>query len=142
MIYLSPKGSKNSNELDKVGSWIYNHLDKEITTLIVGDFNFTEAKWIADSFTTGSQCSSDFIEIFKTCNFTQLITNPTRGNSILDLVFVNPEESIHSILVGPPLNNMCDHNSVSMAVNQKNIKNKLDKKTISGLSKSRLWKYK
>ena len=128
MIYLSPKGSKNSNELDKVGSWIYNHLDKEITTLIVGDFNFTEAKWIADSFTTGSQCSSDFIEIIKTCNFTQHITNPTRGNSILDLVFVNSEQAVHSILVGPPLNNMCDHNSISMAVILKNIKNKLDKK--------------
>ena len=75
---------------------------------IVGDFNLGQIDW---TDLTGNSESEDFLETIQDCFLSQHITEPTRGNNILDLVLSNRENLISNVEVGNELANS-DHKEI------------------------------
>jgi hypothetical protein len=106
-IYRSPSSSLINNEsLTSIFECIgQSNFDFKV---IVGDFNSPDIDWkMLDASTTCRfllDCSLD--------NFlTQLVDTPTRGNHILDLMFVNDPSFVSSVLVNEPFPGS-DHSTV------------------------------
>ena len=71
------------------------------TTIICGDFNLPSNRGL-----------SRFSDVLVEKGFSQYVNSPTRGNNLLDLVFVNDDFAVSGVVVGPPFSTS-DHNSVS-----------------------------
>mgnify|MGYP000176344217 CR=1 FL=1 len=82
--------------------------------IITGDFNLPGISWVDES------CSTTFERaFFNTChglNLQQLVTEPTRGNSLLDLVFVIKDTINCSVSNFAPIST-CDHECILLATN-------------------------
>lgn len=76
--------------------------------LLVGDFNYREIKW--DTFVWPHKCD-DFMETILDCNLVQRVGDPTRGDSILDLIFSSDEDLVSNVSIREGLGTS-DHNSV------------------------------
>ena len=74
--------------------------------IICGDFNYRDLK---------SSASKNLQELCKSQNFSQLVTFPTRGSNILDLVLTNSPEIVTSLTSEPSFSSS-DHNSLSFNV--------------------------
>jgi hypothetical protein len=83
-------------------------------TIITGDFNCRNIDWAnINSPYDGIQDALLKLSIFE--GFEQVVSTPTRGDNILDLVFTNEPLAICNVNVGPPLGNS-DHCKVSFNV--------------------------
>ena len=84
--------------------------------ILTGDFNLPIINWSLDAINGGSY--SDRTQALHLQSFaqdfclTQVITEPTRQNNILDLIFINNEELLHSYEILPT--NLSDHNIISI----------------------------
>ena len=110
-LYRSPSSSPlNNNRLvDLFDNVAAEQIDYKV---LVGDFNCPDINWDLMSSSTSSQflldsCSNNF--------FTQLVNTPTRGNHILDLIFVNDVTFVSDILVGDSFPGS-DHETVSCSL--------------------------
>ena len=77
--------------------------------LLLGDFNFRKIDW--NSQTGTSTLENSFIDTINDNCLTQIVTDPTRGNNILDLVFVGDPALVEKVSVQPPFSTS-DHSSV------------------------------
>lgn len=84
--------------------------DKHV--VIVGDFNIPDFHPYNKPNTFGATALHDFVFCH---DFTQFVTQPTRGLNILDLVFSSSKNLIEHINVCSPLG-MSDHNSVTFDI--------------------------
>ena len=71
------------------------------TTIICGDFNIPSNNKL-----------NGFLDVMTENGFTQYVDSPTRGDNVLDLVFVNDDFAVTDVNVIPPFSTS-DHNSVS-----------------------------
>ena len=98
-IYRSPSSPLENNlNLNKLLSNMCNLSDS--LKIIVGDFNFPDVNW--DLF-SGVSASESFRDVVNDCYLTQLVHQPTRGSSILDLVFTNDPSVFEEVEVIEPL---------------------------------------
>ncbi len=65
-----------------------------------GDYNFRRRDWEGE---VGDVESEDFLRILQDNFFKQVVTEPTRGEKILDLVLTNNENMINDVKVGSQL---------------------------------------
>ena len=110
-LYRSPHSSFDNNQclsnlFDAVCHASFDYI------MIVGDFNCPDVNWESLSCPPSSQfivdcCSDNFL--------TQLVSSPTRGQHILDLIFVNDSSFVSNILVGDSFPGS-DHRSVSCSL--------------------------
>ena len=77
---------------------------------MVGDFNFTGMSWHGAGACEDTLCESMFRNLINEHQLQQLITKPTTGNAILDLVFVSNSIIIDEISCLPPISTL-DHDS-------------------------------
>ena len=82
-----------------------NLTDNENITL-VGDFNFRNINW--DDGTFSRPVEGTFVDTVNDHFLSQVVSEPTRGNNILDLVFVTDPSQVISCKVLPSLGNS-DH---------------------------------
>ena len=75
--------------------------------LLLGDFNFPNINW--DNPSPQGQIETIFLDTVEDNLLTQLVSTPTRGKNILDLVFTGNIDMIDSCDVIPPLGSS-DHN--------------------------------
>ena len=78
--------------------------------IMVGDFNFTGMSWHSADACEDTLCESMFRNLITEHQLQQLITKPTRGNAILDLVFVSKSIIVDEISCLPPISTL-DHDS-------------------------------
>lgn len=78
----------------------------------VGDFNMPDIDWRNDKDLCTNSISQRFLDFCSSHSMTQLVTTPTRHNSVLDLVLVNRPHIVSELKTMPNLG-MSDHLSVS-----------------------------
>nr|XP_053653822.1 uncharacterized protein LOC128703245 [Cherax quadricarinatus] len=78
----------------------------------MGDFNFRQNDW---NNMTGNLESSDFLDTVQDWFLEQVVTKPTRGNNLLDLVLANKESLINNLEVNDELGES-DHKSLSINI--------------------------
>ena len=84
------------------------------TNIIVGNFNCPGINW--DSFTSPSDnISNSLFTYMVESGFQQFVNFATRNSNILDLVFTDCEQIIHSITQAPPLGHS-DHATVEFSL--------------------------
>lgn len=80
-------------------------------TLVIGDFNYAGIDW---NISCGqSDTENSFIECLNDCYLSQIVTEPTRGKNILDLVLVNDEQFVTDVNIGEGLANS-DHSIIRL----------------------------
>ncbi|KAK6011235.1 endonuclease/exonuclease/phosphatase family protein, partial [Ostertagia ostertagi] len=79
--------------------------------ILLGDFNL-DVDW--NTFTPKNACSSRFLDFFKCCGLTQYVLEPTRGDSILDLV-LSSVPLLRNVSIQPPFVSS-DHNCVAFQI--------------------------
>jgi len=67
--------------------------------LVMGDFNFPELNWQKPESLDDSHC---FLKCLNDNFLIQCVDETTRGNNILDLVFVSEENMVENLVVGEP----------------------------------------
>ena len=75
-----------------------------------GDFNDRCHDWLDNHL--DSELGLSLVDLSNDYNISQLILSPTRGNSLLDLLFTNSPELIHNIAVTPSFDNL-DHDTLT-----------------------------
>lgn len=107
-VYLSPSSSPDNDQnlYDMVPSMCNLPYARQI---ILGDFNFLDINW---ELFSGRSSSLKFRDAVNDCFLTQLVHPPTRGHSILDLVFTNDSSIFAEVCVIDPLLGN-DHRAVS-----------------------------
>lgn len=101
---------------------LYDHLLKLSgrNLIVTGDFNLPSINW--NSLQYGCSTSSDIlVDIMYSLNLEQMVKNCTRGNAILDLLFVTEMFSSGSVLVEPGIS---DHKLISFNWTKQAVENK------------------
>jgi hypothetical protein len=110
-VYRPPAhGSQELNYMNDLISCLELLLNQRYPIFIVGDFNCPSIDW-SQNCNHGSGVQSIFYQFVINNGLLQCVTQPTRGDSILDLVFTNEPFLMSRTRVGPPLGNS-DHDSV------------------------------
>ena len=103
-----------NHELDTA---MYNILHRSLQnneSLILGDFNLPHIEW--QSLSGVERESHSMLEFLEDNFLTQLVSEPTRENSILDLVIASQDHLINKVTVGEHLGS-CDHKVVRVEIN-------------------------
>ncbi len=108
--YRPPKqsGETDMRIYDEIRSKI-----KDKNAVMCGDFSNPSMNW---STLSGDREGRRLIGLAEDAFLWQSVQTPTRGNNILDLVFTNDCNLIHTCEVGEPLSNS-DHNIVRIKLN-------------------------
>ena len=92
---------KPPNQDEEVDKMLYRQLgevSRSLLFVLVGDFNFPDICWIYNAADRAQ--SWRFLECVGDNFLTQLVKEPTKGNKILDLLFVNREGFVEYVKVG------------------------------------------
>ena len=95
------------NILNKITQSI-NAINNE-NCILLGDFNFRNIDWSQGTGT--NERERLFIDAINDNLLSQIVTEPTRGNNILDLAFVGDQSAVTKVEVGEPFSTS-DHKSV------------------------------
>lgn len=115
LVYRTPScNARNSALLRKA---ISDHCCCDGPSLVLGDFNLADMEWYSrcDDTLLHSAVTKDFIDMFVSHNFSQLVDKPTRGESFLDLVFCNCDRLVTQLSVTPPIGNS-DHATIDFLI--------------------------
>ena len=82
--------------------------------IIMGDFNYPDINWSTNN--CNSQASEQFVDTIHNMFLSQIVEQPTRGNTILDLILTSDTNMTHDIDVGEPLVSS-DHNCIRFLLN-------------------------
>ena len=70
-----------------------------LTTVLLGDFNFPGIDWTLPSPSCSDSLSSYFCDISDDYFLYQMVNQATRGDNILDLVFINKPELLSDLTI-------------------------------------------
>ncbi|KAK8741935.1 hypothetical protein OTU49_002018 [Cherax quadricarinatus] len=109
VIYRAPNLDRECSKL------LWDEIRKASTyenVVLMGDFNYRHIDW---SNLTGNLESGDFLDTIQDCFLKQFVTEPTRGNNLLDLVLASRETLINNLEVNDELGES-DHKSLSFNI--------------------------
>ncbi|KAK6061772.1 endonuclease/exonuclease/phosphatase family protein, partial [Cooperia oncophora] len=112
LIYRTP--SCNALKINLLLKAISDFSSHDGATLVLGDFNMADASVYQSD--AGNSVSKEFVQTLYSHEFVQLVHTPTRGSSILDLVFCNRRFLVSGVNV-QPLNGTSDHATVQFLLN-------------------------
>jgi len=119
VIYRPPNttSSQFMNLLTKL-KLLYNDLDSSTDVIMLGDFNFPSILWPSMNLSSSSMDKNqalEFIEFVEDYMLSQFIREPTRNDNILDLVFSNNEQMLHSYYIYDT--SLSDHKFIKIVTN-------------------------
>ena len=102
----------DQNSFDELNKSLSLVKQTNSTIWLLGDFNLPKVDW--EMKTVKPDCSfptfyRECLEAFNDCLLIQMVTSPTRGHNILDLIFTSNPTLIDKISVSPDLS---DHRSL------------------------------
>ena len=123
-IYRPPLGcsvggiSKSAEEVRMVESLMLEEMlrgcrNASNNIIILGDFNYRGIDW---DFGMGDRDSERFLDVIEECGLNQMVKEPTREDSILDLLLVNYVSLIEEVRLGSTLGNS-DHRMIWFQLN-------------------------
>ena len=89
-----------------------------LTTVLLGDFNFPGIDWTLPSPSCSDSLSSYFCDIFDDYFLCQMVNQATRGDNLLDLVFINKPDLLSDLTICDGLGHS-DHNSIEFTLKVK-----------------------
>ena len=95
---------------------IESFMKTDIPTVICGDFNLPNRNWSIPCCCGRDSAHEPFLRVIHQNNFVHLVQDPTRENSILDLVLTNYPEKILDLNVTAPFHVNCDHASIHFSL--------------------------
>ncbi|MDJ0596593.1 MAG: reverse transcriptase family protein [Pleurocapsa sp. MO_226.B13] len=112
VIYRPPRLDRDKSRLlyEEIGRAALNN-----KICVVGDFNMAHINWMD---ITGDQDSTEFLNTVQDNFLQQHVTQPTRGDNILDLVLSNRENLVKEVKVEDGLGNS-DHNVITFLIQVK-----------------------
>ena len=91
--------------------------DCNLPVLLVGDFNLPSIDWSSPALISDSDCCSVRFSVFTSRHaLDQLVSEPTRGRNILDLLLCNEPFLVSTVRTGPPFST-ADHSRVEFSIN-------------------------
>jgi len=111
LYYNSPNSGQEDRQL--MITEIKNVCTKKENVILCGDFNYPGINWT--TLHTDNNHNQQFLDCVQDCFLTQLVTEATRGENILDLVLANNTIPIIKLSVDCPLGNS-DHNKISFTL--------------------------
>ena len=109
-LFYSPPDS-NDVQLNLLLNNISKH--KSDNMIIISDFNYGKINWKNN---TSNEVGKKFLKVSTNLSLLQCVKDTTRGNNILDLVFVYNKNFIYQIRQMAPLAKS-DHNILSISLN-------------------------
>ena len=106
--------TENDNLLLEALNWSCTTAGKHIH-LVIGDFNAPKIKWNKTDFLAPNTFSAECFDYVNKYGFFQLITTPTLGRNMLDLVLCQYPDVIYNIHVDKPFS-VADHNSIKFDI--------------------------
>ncbi|KAK4815884.1 hypothetical protein QYF61_009935, partial [Mycteria americana] len=109
---LSIHPSRPPNQDEEADEACYKQLAKvsqSLALVLVGDFNLLDVFWKYN--TAEKKQSRRFLECVEDNFLTQLVSEPTRGGALLDLLFTNREGLVGDVVVGGRLG-LSDHDVI------------------------------
>jgi len=94
---------------DLLISHIENHINKNEPIILAGDFNYSSIDW--QNYQSDDRKLESFAQFMLENGFTQLVDFPTRGKSLLDLIFTNDLFLVQNVNSGPQISK-CDHGTI------------------------------
>lgn len=80
-------------------------LADQFKIVIIGDFNRSKIKWTGNEYFAPNSAESYLMEFMNTLDINQIVRQPTRGNHILDLIFIGKKMEYYNIeVLDPPIN--------------------------------------
>ena len=112
--FYRPDAGCKKTDLDYVYQLdqIMQKIPKTSHVWLAGDFNIPDVDWENVCFKTGGRypaVSKQILEIALDYNLQQMVTQPTRGDNVLDLVFTNTPSFVQDVKILPRLG---DHDIV------------------------------
>ena len=96
LCYRPPNA--DSDFLHNLNSFIEFAIKSNLKDIIfLDDFNFPTIQWINGSGFPVTLCETSFTDSLQDHGFLQLVTSPTRGSNILDLVLTTNEYLVENI---------------------------------------------
>ncbi len=130
--YYRTQEDKNGDKVDELNASILKLGDQTNSSnlLLLGDFNLGNINWKTSSVDpnkSGSKSAAEkLISLSQDHNLNQLVTEPTRKDSILDLVFTNNSNIVKKVSV---IDGISDHEAVLVDLDIKpNRKRKVKRK--------------
>ncbi|MBY0581070.1 MAG: hypothetical protein K2P53_05265, partial [Rickettsiales bacterium] len=123
-IYHPPCASSNIVKTKSMCNLISNFLlTCDSACIITGDFNLPRIDWsIPISF--GDACHDFFVETCFVNALTQLVTDNTRLNNLLDLILTNNKKIVYNVETAAPFTSTCDHSTILFNCNLMNSKHR------------------
>ena len=113
VVYRCPSTSK---EQDVILHNVISHVSRN-DCVIMGDFNHADIRWNSlDSCDDGKA----FLILVQDCFLTQHVSEPTRGDNILDLILSTQKEMIDNVRVVEPLGKS-DHSQIQFNLRVKTV---------------------
>ena len=113
VVYRRPSTSK---EQDVILHNVISHVSRN-DCVIMGDFNHADIRWNSlDSCDDGKA----FLMLVQYCFLTQHVSEPTRGDNILDLILSTQKEMIDNVRVVEPLGKS-DHSQIQFNLRVKTV---------------------
>ena len=119
-VYRSPGPNRQPDVLQYCAD-MCNCIDSlfpsNCTTIICGDFNVPDINWNQDNCLKCNtvSCTGLILSLYYKHGLQQLVTQPTRNDNILDLVFTNDFNSVVDVKTNEPFSNS-DHNTVNFSI--------------------------
>ena len=79
--------------------------------IIAGDFNLPDVNWDTQTYNPnpqyGKTVNTTATNVMNDLSLTQLVSEPTRGNNILDVIFSSAPDLMDNVTVGPGISDHC-----------------------------------
>lgn len=135
LVYITPGMPVGAHE--KVFEYIKKWNDKKL--IVMGDFNLPEICFTKNKAESAKAAGIlDYVNANLTIE--QLVEEATRGENVLDLVFVSEPDIVEEVIVNKPASNIhgWDHNPVEITIS-KIVETKVDAKVAKKVLKKANW---
>ena len=117
-VYLPPHSSADVDTTKRMIKILKRFVAKK-DVYIIGDFNFGKYNWDSSTLPTGNKPLKHFLLFLQEHKLSQIVTSPTRGSNILDLIIVKNLETVFNTEVQEPFTESSDHNKLVLSLNTK-----------------------
>ena len=115
LIYRSPLSKLDS--VQKMCDFVHLHTNVSFPIMLIGDTNYPNARWDNCQYSNKGLCKP-FSDLTILLGLKQIVDQPTRGNKVLDTIFVQDPVKVSQLSVMDPFD-CSDHNEIRFSLNIK-----------------------
>jgi len=95
---------------------LFKHCTSAVSSIVLGNLNSEKINWVSH-YAPVTTIQYSFLNCVTVLGFEQLVTLPTRGDNILDIVLCNNTAVVTNVKISEQFTKSCDHFSVCFTGN-------------------------